>query len=201
MSSHQIVTREKWEAARKDLLKQEKEFTRERDELSRKRRDLPWVKVEKPYIFHTPDGKKSLAELFDGRSQLIVYHFMLGPDWKEGCHGCSFVSDHFDGTLAHLAARDVTLVAVSRAPLPQIEAFKKRMGWHFKWVSSHGSDFNYDYGVSFTKDQLAAGKVLLQLRSAGIPQRRSAGRQRLLPRRSRRRLPHVFHLRARTRSA
>ncbi len=153
----QVVPQDQWLAARKKLLKKEKEFTKLRDELSRERRELPWEKVEKPYTFQGPRGKETLAELFDGRGQLIVYHFMLGPGWKEGCPSCSFLADHFNPSVVHLAQRDVTLVAVSRAPLPEIEVFKKRMGWGFKWVSSSGSDFNFDYHVSFTKDQLAAG--------------------------------------------
>lgn len=156
---HTIVSRDEWLEARKAHLTREKEFTRQRDALSRERRELPWVKVEKNYVFDTPDGKQTLADLFDGRSQLIVYHFMLGPDWEEGCPYCSFLADHMDGAVAHLAQRDVTWLAVSRARLPQIEAFKKRMGWRFKWVSSYGSDFNYDYHVTFTNDEMAAGKV------------------------------------------
>jgi len=123
------------------------------------RRELPWVRVEKNYVSDAPGGKVSLTDLFDGRSQLVIYHFMFGPEWKEGCPSCSFTSDHIDGTLAHLAARDVTMVMVSRAPLAKIEAFKKRMGWQFKWVSSYGSDFNADFHVSFTKDEMAQGKV------------------------------------------
>lgn len=157
--SHEVVSREKWTDARKALLAKEKELTRERDELSRRRRELPWVKVDKTYVFEGPNGKETLSELFGGRNQLIVYHFMLGPGWGEGCKSCSFLADHIDGTLVHLAHRDVTLVVVSRAPWPEIEAFQKRMGWRFKWVSSHGSDFNFDYGVSFTEDELAKGKV------------------------------------------
>ncbi len=145
--------------ARKAFLVKEKEHTHRGDELSRQRRDLPWVRVEKNYEFEGPNGKETLAGLFDGRSQLIVYHFMLGPGWEEGCRSCSFLSDHIDGTLVHLNARDVTLTAVSRAPLPQIEAFKKRMGWRFKWVSSYASDFNFDYHVSFTRDEMAKDKV------------------------------------------
>ncbi len=156
---HQVIPNEKWLEARKALLAKEKEFTRLRDELSRQRRELPWVKVEKPYVFDGPNGKETLADLFDGRSQLIVYHFMFGPGWAEGCPYCSFLVDHVDGALAHLAQRDVTWAVVSRATLPEIEAFKKRMGWRFKWVSSFGSDFNYDYHVSFTKDDVAKGKV------------------------------------------
>src|SRR5580700_9861363 len=153
MDSHRIVDREEWVATRKQLLVKEKELTRLRDELSRQRRDLPWVKVEKNYIFDGPNGKETLADLFDGRSQLIVQHFMFGPEWKEGCPSCSLMADHNDGALVHLAQRDVTFIAVSRAPFPQIEAFKQRMGWRFKWVSSNGNDFNRDYHVLFTKDE------------------------------------------------
>src|SRR4029077_10064202 len=152
-----VVSRGQWLIARKDLLTREKELTRLRDEVSRHRRELPWANVDKAYVFDGPDGKETLADLFDGRSQLIVYHFMLGPGWKEGCPSCSFLADHFNPSVVHLAQRDVTLVAVSRAPLPEIEVFKKRMGWGFKWVSSSGGDFNFDYHVSFTKDQLAKG--------------------------------------------
>src|SRR6202022_1243172 len=148
---HPIVSHDEWLAARKQLLGKEKELTRLRDQLAVERRDLPWVKVEKRYVFDGPDGKETLADLFGARSQLIVKHFMLGPGWKEGCVGCSFHSDHIDGTLPHLAQRDVTLLAVSRAPFAEIEAFKRRMGWRFKWVSSYGSDFNYDFHVSFTQ--------------------------------------------------
>jgi predicted dithiol-disulfide oxidoreductase (DUF899 family) len=156
---HNTVSQEEWIAARKELLEKEKESTRLHDQLSAARRKLPWVRVAKNYVFDGPDGKKTLAELFEGHSQLVIYHFMLGPDWKEGCPSCSFTSDHIDGTLVHLAARDVTVVMVSRAPFPKIEAFKKRMGWRFNWVSSHGTDFNYDFHVSFTKDDIAKGKV------------------------------------------
>jgi predicted dithiol-disulfide oxidoreductase (DUF899 family) len=158
-SNHKVVSREKWVEARKAHLAKEKELTRQRDELSRQRRDLPWVKVEETYVFDSPKGKETLADLFDGRSQLIVYHFMFGPGWEEGCPSCSFLMDHVDGATVHLNARDVTLVAVSRAPLHQIEAFKKRMGWRFKWVSSYGNDFNFDYHVSFTASEMAKGKV------------------------------------------
>jgi len=154
-----IVSREQWIVARKDLLTREKELTKLRDEVSRHRREQPWVKIDKEYAFDGPDGRETLADLFAGRSQLIIYHFMFHPDWKEGCPSCSFVSDHLDGALSHLAARDVTLTMVSRAPLAKIEAFKKRMGWHFKWVSSFGSDFNFDYHVSFAPEQKVGGKV------------------------------------------
>jgi predicted dithiol-disulfide oxidoreductase (DUF899 family) len=156
---HRVVSREDWLAARRQLLQKEKEFTRLRDRLSAERRELPWVKVEKEYVFDTLDGKQTLADLFDGRNQLMVYHFMFGPDWEQGCPSCSFVSDHIDGANWHLPQRDVTLLAVSRAPLAQIEAFRQRMGWRFKWVSSHDNDFNYDFHVSFTKEELAKGKV------------------------------------------
>ncbi len=151
---HQVVSQEQWLAARTALLAKEKEFTKARDELSAARRELPWVKVDKDYVFDGPDRKQTLAELFDGRSQLIVYHFMLGPGWKDGCPSCSFLADHFDGAAIHMAQRDVTLVVVSRAPYAEIAAYQKRMGWKFKWVSSYGSDFNFDYQVSFTPDEM-----------------------------------------------
>lgn len=157
MTPNRIVSREEWQAARKQLLAKEKEFTRLRDQLSAARRTLPWVKVEKPYAFETPEGRNTLADLFAGRSQLIVYHFMLGPGWGEGCKSCSFVADHIDGAVPHLAQRDVTLLAASRAPLAEIAAFKRRMGWRFAWVSSFGSDFNYDYDVSSHPEDLARG--------------------------------------------
>jgi predicted dithiol-disulfide oxidoreductase (DUF899 family) len=153
------VSHEKWLAARKALLDREKTFTHERDALSAARRELPWEKVEKTYVFEGPDGKETLDDLFGGRSQLIVYHFMFGPEWEQGCPSCSFVSDHIDGANLHLPHRDVTLLVVSRAPLAQIEAFKERMGWRFKWVSSYENDFNHDYQVSFTKDEMAQGEV------------------------------------------
>jgi predicted dithiol-disulfide oxidoreductase (DUF899 family) len=159
MQPHTIVPRDQWVAARKVFLETEKRFTKARDELSRQRRELPWVKVDKRYLFDGPSGQETLAELFGGKSQLLVYHFMFGPDWEQGCPSCSFLSDHFDGAIAHLAQRDVILLAVSRAPLPQIEAFKKRMGWRFKWVSPNGCDFNRDYHVSFTKDELEQSAI------------------------------------------
>jgi predicted dithiol-disulfide oxidoreductase (DUF899 family) len=156
---HKVVSPDEWIAARKAHLANEKEFTR-RDQLSAERRALPWVKVEKNYVFDGPEGKKRLADLCDGRSQLIVHHFMLGPGWEEGCPSCSFLADHFDGAAPHLAHRDdVTLIAVSRASLPEIEAYKKRMGWSFKWVSSYGNDFNYDFQVSVRPEDAAAGKI------------------------------------------
>ncbi len=158
-TQHKVVSESEWLAARKELLATEKEFTRQRDALSAKRRELPWVKVEKNYVFDGPNGKESLSDLFRGKSQLIIYHFMFGPGWEQGCPSCSYLGDHFDGSLVHLNARDVAFSAISRAPFPQIEAFKKRMGWRFKWVSSNNTDFNYDYHVSFTKEEQAKGKV------------------------------------------
>ncbi len=159
MQANQIVSEQQWTAARKQLLEKEKQLTRLRDELSAARRALPWVEVTKRYEFETPEGRETLADLFGGRSQLIVKHFMFGPGWGEGCVGCSFHADHMDGANLHLAQRDVTLLAVSRAPLSEIEPFKKRMGWLFKWVSSYGSDFNYDFHVSFTPEAAAQGRV------------------------------------------
>jgi predicted dithiol-disulfide oxidoreductase (DUF899 family) len=160
VKKHKIVPADKWVAARKKLLAREKQFTRLRDKLSAERRKLPWEKIEKDYVFDGPSGKESLADLFDGRSQLIVYHFMLGPGWKQGCPSCSFLADHFDGAAVHLAQRDVTFAVVSRAPLKEIKAFQKRMGWQFKWVSSHGNDFNEDFHVSFLEEKPGNGKVL-----------------------------------------
>jgi predicted dithiol-disulfide oxidoreductase (DUF899 family) len=154
-----VVNQPEWMAARKELLKKEREFTHLRDELSRQRRELPWVKVEKNYTFDGPKGKVTLADLFDGREQLVIYHFMFGPGWEQGCPSCSYISDSFDGVTVHLAHRDTTLAVVSRATLPEIEAFKKRMGWRFPWVSSFGTDFNYDYQVSATAEEKESGKA------------------------------------------
>jgi predicted dithiol-disulfide oxidoreductase (DUF899 family) len=159
LEDHPVVSREEWLAARTAFLAKEKEFTRLRDDLSRQRRALPWVKVEKSYVFEGPKGKESLADLFGKRSQLVVYHFMFNPDGNEGCKHCSFWADNFNGIDVHLAHRDVSFVAISRAPLPKIEAFRKRMGWSFKWVSSFKSDFNYDYQASFTPDAIQSGTV------------------------------------------
>ena len=160
MPNHQVANRETWLAARKALLAKERELTHLRDEIARKRRELPWVKVEKNYLFDTPSGKKPLADLFEGRSQLIVYHFMFKPGWEAGCQNCSYLMDHVDGMLPHLNARDVSFVAIARAPIDQLQPFWKRMGWRFKFASSGGNDFNYDYRVSFTKEQLASGKII-----------------------------------------
>jgi predicted dithiol-disulfide oxidoreductase (DUF899 family) len=159
LADHRVVTREEWLAARKALLKREKDYYRERDRIAAQRRELPWVKIGKDYIFEGPDGKVSLADLFRGRSQLIVYHFMFGPGWEEGCGGCSFLCDHVDSARQHFEHRDVAFAAVSRAPLAEFAHFKKRMGWKFPWVSSNGSDFNYDFGVSFTEEQVAQGQA------------------------------------------
>lgn len=175
MAGHAIVSREEWSAARKAHLAREKEFTRLRDQLSAERRALPWVRVDKAYVFEGPEGKVTLSELFDGRRQLIVYHFMFGPGWEQGCPSCSFLADHIDGAAVHLAQRDVTLLAVSRAPLDQIEAFKKRMGWNFNWVSSHGTDFNFDYHVSFTKDEIATGGVDYNFERREFPSEEAPG--------------------------
>ncbi|WP_165070838.1 DUF899 domain-containing protein [Paludisphaera rhizosphaerae] len=160
MPDHAVVSRSEWLKARKDLLEKEKKLTRMRDELSRERQALPWVKVETPYVFDGPDGRETLADLFAGRSQLVVHHFMFSPEWEEGCIGCSFHADHDEGALVHLANHDVSFVRVSRAPLAKIQAFNRRMGWTPKWVSSFGGDFNRDFQVSFTKDELAGGEVV-----------------------------------------
>ena len=161
---HRVVTREEWLEARTALLAREKEHTRQRDELARQRLELPWVRVDKTYRFQTPRGEETLADLFRGKSQLLVYHFMFGPGWEEGCPSCSLICDHVDGALAHLEARGVSFTAVSRAPLAKLEAFQRRMGWRFPWASSQESEFNFDFGVSFTKQQLAQGKVTYNYR-------------------------------------
>ena len=160
MTHPSVVSREEWLAARTAFLAKEKDFTQLRDELSRQRRQLPWVRVDKPYVFDGPRGQETLAELFAKRSQLVVYHFMFSPEWDAGCKHCSFWADNFNGIDAHLNHRDVSFVAISRAPLAKIEPFKKRMGWTFKWVSSFRNDFNYDYQVSFTPDEISKGAVL-----------------------------------------
>src|ERR1700739_1966427 len=159
LSTHRVVSKDKWCEAHKALLKNEKEFTRQKDQLFAECRALPWVKVDKNYVFDTAGGKQTLADLFGDKSQIIIVHFMLGAEWEKGFIGCSFGADHYNGIVVHLEHHDVAFVAVSRAPFPKIDAFKKRMGWRFKWVSSYGSDFNYDYHVSFTEDEIAQGKV------------------------------------------
>jgi len=158
-NGHRVVSREEWLAERTAFLAKEKEFTRLRDELNRQRRELPWEAVTKTYSFEGPDGKQTLPELFNGRTQLVVYHFMFDPSWDAGCKHCSFWADNFDRIIVHLNHRDVTMVAVSRAPYPKLAAYKQRMGWGFKWLSSFGSDFNFDYGVSFTPEQMAKGEA------------------------------------------
>ncbi|MBM3649091.1 MAG: DUF899 domain-containing protein [Alphaproteobacteria bacterium] len=159
MTEPRIVSRQEWLVARRAFLAKEKAFTHAREDLARERRALPWVKVDKPYSFQAPEGRVSLADLFGGRGQLIVYHFMLGPDWKEGCPSCSFWADNYNGIDVHLAHRDTALIAVSRGPLDKIEAYKKRMGWTFRWVSSADSDFNFDFGVSFDPAKKVEGEL------------------------------------------
>jgi predicted dithiol-disulfide oxidoreductase (DUF899 family) len=160
METPQVVSHERWLEARRELLAAEKELTHQRDALTRRRQALPWERVEKDYVFDTPAGKRTLAELFEGRRQLVVQHFMFGPGWEEGCPSCSFMADHTDGMTIHLEHRDVTFVAVSRAPLDEIERFRRRMGWRFGWVSSHDTDFNFDFQVSFTPEEEARGEVV-----------------------------------------
>jgi len=155
LEQHKVVAHDAWLEARKQFLAREKDFTRLRDQLSQARRDLPWERVDKRYVFEGPNGQETLPDLFDGRSQLIVYHFMFDPDWEEGCPHCSRWADNFNGIIVHLNQRDVTMVAVSRAAYAKLAAYKKRMGWSFKWVSSSGTDFNFDYHVSFRPDELA----------------------------------------------
>jgi len=170
-----VVSRNEWLAARKQLLAKEKEFTRLRDDLSRQRREMPWEKVEKQYVFEGAKGKETLADLFEGRSQLLVYHFMFGPGWEQGCPSCSFLGDSFDGITIHIAQRDTSFVAISRATLPEIEAFKKRMGWKFNWVSSNGNDFNYDYKVSFSKEDISSGKPVYNYETIPFPSEEGPG--------------------------
>jgi len=159
MENYKVVSREDWIIARKEHLAKEKEFTRLRDQLSQQRRELPWVKVDKAYVFDGPNGKETFSDLFAGRSQLLVYHFMFGPEWSEGCKSCSFWADNFNNAIVHLNQRDVTMIAISKAPLEKLLTFQKRMGWTFKWVSSFGNDFNRDYHVSFTPEELEKGEM------------------------------------------
>ena len=156
---HDVVSKSEWIQARKQLLAKEKELTHLRDRLSEKRRELPWVRVDEAYTFDGPNGQETLAQLFEGRSQLVVYHFMFAPEWEEGCKSCSFWADNFNGIVEHLKHRDVTMIAVSRAPLAKLSAYAKRLGWSFKWVSSGANTFNYDYHVSFTPEEIATGEV------------------------------------------
>jgi predicted dithiol-disulfide oxidoreductase (DUF899 family) len=175
MADHRVVSREEWLAARREFLVSEKEFTRARDRLSEARRQLPWVALDRDYVFEGPAGKQTLAELFDGRSQLVVYHFMFGPDWEEGCKSCSFWADNFDRIVVHLAHRDVTLLAVSRAPFAQLEAFRRRLGWGFHWVSSYGCDFNRDFGVSFTPEEMQRGEMFYNFGVTRFPSEEAPG--------------------------
>jgi predicted dithiol-disulfide oxidoreductase (DUF899 family) len=169
IENHKIVSESEWIDYRKALLKDEKEFTILRDRLSQQRQDLPWVVINKEYIFEGPDGKQTLSELFDGRSQLVVYHFMFDPGWEAGCPSCSFWADNFNGIIVHLNQRDVTMIAVSRAPYSKIAAYRKRMGWDFKWMSSYNIDFNFDYDVSFTSEELAAKKAFYNFTTQDPP--------------------------------
>jgi len=169
MTKHKVVSREHWIAARKRLLVNEKKFTHLRDRLAEERRKLPWVKVDENYVFEGPNGRETLAQLFGKKSQLIVYHFMFGPGWKEGCPHCSFWADHYDGMQPHLKARDVSFVVISRAPWPEIKPFKKRMGWSFKWMSSNRNDFNYDYHVSFRPEDIQRKRVFYNYVTGPMP--------------------------------
>jgi predicted dithiol-disulfide oxidoreductase (DUF899 family) len=169
MQTHKIVSRDEWIAARRELLAKEKALLKAKDTVRRETRELPWVKIDKNYVFDGPNGKETLADLFAGRSQLIVKHFMLAPGWKEGCLGCSFGADQVDGSVVHLVNHDVMFVAISRAPYPEIADYHKRMGWKFKWVSSYGSDFNYDYNVSFSEADKARGKVMYNFEEIDYP--------------------------------
>jgi len=173
--NHPVVSMDRWVAERKTLLAHEKELTRLRDQIARERRALPWVRIEKNYVFDGLDGRRTLAELFEGRRQLLVQHFMFAPGWKEGCKSCSFMADHIDGAKAHLAQRDVTMLVVSRAPLADIERFRQRMGWQFKWVSSNGNDFNHDFHVSFTPEEMAKGEVYYNFGMQPFPQEEAPG--------------------------
>ena len=170
-----VVSHEEWVKTRKQFLAKEKELTHLRDELARQRQQLPWERVEKHYMFEGAEGKQCLEELFGGQSQLIVYHFMLGPGWPEGCPSCSFVADQFDALRPHMIARDVNLVAVSRAPWSEIAKFKQRMGWQFPWYSSYGSDFNADFGVSFSKEQFESGKMQYNYEVQQFPSEEAPG--------------------------
>ena len=175
MEKPKIVSPAAWIEARKAFLVKEKEFTKVRDALSKARQALPWERVEKDYVFDGPNGKETLSDLFEERHQLIVYHFMFGPDWDEGCPSCSYLADHFNPAIPHLNQRDVTMIAVSRAPLEKLEAFKKRMGWTFKWVSSMGNDFNQDYNVSFTEDELEQGETTYNYKKQTFPSTEAPG--------------------------
>jgi predicted dithiol-disulfide oxidoreductase (DUF899 family) len=177
MTDHKIGTREEWLAARLELLEAEKELTRRSDELARRRQELPWVRIDKEYRFETDEGTASLEDLFRGRSQLLVYHFMFGPEYTAGCPACSAIADGFAGFVVHLANHDVTLCAVSRAPLAKLEAYKRRMGWTFPWASSFGSDFNYDFQAAYTEEQQQSGVVEYNFRTSDVRQSLEAGKE------------------------
>src|SRR5438093_493656 len=177
MTEHATGTREEWLAARLELLEAEKELTRRGDELARQRQELPWVPMSKEYRFETDEGKASLADLFRGRSQLLMYHFMFGPEYTAGCPACSAIADGFDGFVVHLANHDVTLCAVSRAPLAKLQAYKRRMGWTFPWASSFGSDFNYDYQAAYTEEQQRSGVVEYNFRTSDVRESLEAGKE------------------------
>ena len=181
MTKHRTGTRKEWLAARLELLQAEKELTRRSDELARRRQELPWVRIDKEYRFETDEGSASLADLFRGRSQLLVYHFMFGPDYTAGCPSCSAIADGFDGFAVHLANHDVTLSAVSRAPLAKLQAYKRRMGWTFPWASSFGSDFNSDFNVGFTEEQQRAGGIEYNYRREARGSRDDAGTASRMP--------------------
>lgn len=173
--NHPVVPKAQWIAERKALLAREKELTRLRDQIASERRALPWAHIDKDYVFEAPEGRRSLADLFEGRRQLLVQHFMLGPGWAQGCPSCSYMADHIGGMQVHLEHRDVTVLVVSRAPLAEIERFRQRMGWQFKWVSSNGSDFNYDFGVSFTPEERAKGDVNYNFSMRAFPSEEAPG--------------------------
>jgi len=173
--NHPVVPATQWVAERKKLLAREKELTRLRDQIAVERRALPWERIDKRYVFDTPRGPRTLADLFEGRRQLMVQHFMLGPGWEQGCPSCSYMADHTDGMAVHLAHRDVSFVAISRAPLAEIERFRQRMGWQFAWVSAHGSTFNHDFAVSFTPEQTAAGEVYYNYGMTAFPASEAPG--------------------------
>ena len=175
MKPNTVLSHDDWIEARKDLLEKEKAFTRARDEISAARRDLPWELIDRDYRFTATDGEKSLADLFAGRGQLTVVHFMLGPGWEQGCPSCSFMADHYNPAVVHLAHRDVSLVAVSRAPIDEIETFRNRMGWDFPWVSSHGSDFNHDFQVSFGDAEMEKGEMYYNYRNTSFPASEAPG--------------------------
>ncbi|MCM5681404.1 DUF899 domain-containing protein [Schlegelella sp. S2-27] len=174
-ADHPVVSRDRWIAERKALMAREKELTRLRDRIAEERRALPWVRLEKDYVFDTPDGPRALSELFEGRRQLMVQHFMFGPGWEQGCPSCSYMADHTDGMTVHLAQRDISFMAVSRAPLAELQRFRQRMGWQFKWVSSNGNDFNRDFCVSFMPEERARGEVYYNYTMQPFPAEEAPG--------------------------